>query len=74
MGEAAVSIHWDPTGKGFAPCVSLLVEAFWNMMGAQVTIPCTVDCWGPPPEDVSHQKDSGTYVKIISYLDKVATC
>ena len=51
-----------------------MVEAFWSMMGAQVTIPCTLDCWGQPLEDVPHQKDSGTHAKVISYLDEVATC
>ena len=65
---------WDPMGKGFTPHVSLLVETFRSMMGAQVTIPCTVDCWDPPQEDVSHQKDSGAHAKVISYLDEVATC
>ena len=58
MGETAAVRLWDPMGKGFIPCMSLLVEDFWSVMGAQVTVPCAMDCWDLPPEDVPHQKDS----------------
>ena len=72
MEEVEAGRCWDPLGKGFAPHVSSQVEAFWSMTGMQVTGSYTIDCWGPPVYIVPCEKDSGSYAKVISYLDEVA--
>ena len=73
IGEAVESRCWRPEGKGFAPKVSLLVEAFIGVTGVQVTTNCH-ELLEQPPGDVLHQRDEGTHANIISYLDELAMC
>ena len=57
--EAAEGRCCRPDGKGFAPKVSLLAEAFIGMMGAQFVEACGVSCWNNPLEDIPCQRDEG---------------
>ena len=72
--EAAEGRQWRLDGKGFAPKVLLLMEAFIGMTGARVAEDYAMSCWNDPPEDILHQRDEGTQANVISYLDELAMC
>ena len=74
IGEASEGRCWRPEGEGFAPKVSLLVEAIISVTGTWDAENCTVSCWSEPLGDVPHQRDEGAYANVISYLDELATC
>ena len=74
VGEAAEGRHWTPMCKGFAPKVSLLVEAFIGVTGVWVAEDCAMSCWNDPLEDIPHQSNESVHANVISYLDELAMC
>ena len=52
MGEATEGRMWCPSGMHFTPEVSLLVDAFIEEMGAELTELDITSCWGQPPVEV----------------------
>ena len=67
VGAAAEGRCWRPEGEGFAPKVSLLVEAFISVIGAWDAENCAMCCWGEPLGNILWQRDEGAYTSVISY-------
>ena len=74
MGEATEGRMWHPMGMHFTLQVSLLVDAFIEEMGVELTELRITSCWGQLAAEVPLQKQDGFFADVIAYLDDLAQC
>ena len=73
VGEAAHGQKWEwPVGKTPEVRVSLLVHAFWEETGADLTMACIKLCWEPNPRGIFHKREEGPVAYVITFMDKLA--
>ena len=65
---------WHPIGMRFTLQVSLLVDAFIEETGAELTELGITSCWGQLATEVLLQKQGGPFTYVIAYLDGLVQC
>ena len=74
MGEATDGRMWRPNGKCFTPQISMLVDAFLGVTGADMVKTDVAHCWSEPPPTILWQRDEGTIADVISQHDNLTQC
>ena len=72
MGEATEVRTWHPMGMHFTPQVFLLVDAFIEETGAELTEFRITSWWSQLAAEVLLQKQDGSFADVIAYLDDLA--
>ena len=72
VGEAAHRWKWEwPAREALEVKVSLLVHAFWEETGADLTVACVKLCWEPTPRAIYCKREEGPVAHVITFLDKL---
>ena len=72
MGEAAHGQKWEwPMREALEVKVSLLVHAFWQETGLDLTVACIKLCWEPAPRALYYKRENGPTAHIITFLDEL---
>ena len=72
MAEASTGQSWVAEGKGMAPHVSPLTQAFLSAMGRCISPSILWECWPPKHDIVPRQPMSEIRARITHCLDQVA--
>ena len=73
VGEAACRWKWEwPTRETLQVKVSLLVHAFWEETGVDLTTACIKLCWEPAPRARYCKRENGPTAHVITLLDELA--
>ena len=72
VGEAACGWKWEwPTREALEVKVSLLVRAFWEETGADLTTACIKLCREPTPRAKYHKREDGPIAHVITFVDEL---
>ena len=73
VGEAACRWKWEwPVRETLQVKVSLLVHAFWEEIGMDLTTACIKLCWEPAPRAIYCKRENGPTAHMITFLDELA--
>ena len=73
VGEAACGWKWEwPAREALEVKVSLLVHAFWQETGLDLTVACIKLCWEPAPRALYCKRENGPTAHVITFLDELA--
>ena len=73
VGEEVCRQKWEwPVGKTPEVRVSLLVHAFWEETGVELTTACIKLCWELPPRSIFRRRERGLVAYAITFLDELA--
>ena len=69
VGEAARGRKWEwPARETLQVKVSLLVHAFWEETGMDLTMACIKLCWEPAPRAIYRKKENSPTTHVITFL------
>ena len=72
VGKAAHGQKWEwPMRETLQVKVSLLVHAFWQETGVDLTTACIKLCWEPAPRAIYRKRENGPTAHIITFLDEL---
>ena len=72
VGEVAQGWKWEwPVREALEVKVFLLVCAFWQETGWDLTVACIKLCWEPAPRALYRKKENSPTAHIITFLDKL---
>ena len=72
VGKAAHGQKWEwLMREALEVKVSLLVHAFWEETGMDLTMACIKLCWEPTPRAIYRKREDGPIAHIITFLDEL---
>ena len=73
MGEAAHRQIWEwPMREALEVKTSLLMHAFWQETGTDLTVASLKLCWEPPLRAIYCQRENSPTAHVITFLDELA--